>query len=298
MRSINNGWGIGISLLLMTISVFIPGHIRIYLGWTAGFLIYLLVYFLIAYLYKFQRLPLWTYLSIIAIFFFFLPVYTFIDNPALWYPQIMPAYILIGLLGILSGLFLVFKEKKATSISLSVSFVIIAILHFRIDSFLYNTTVNPTIHQKLLAVSPAYSFIDMNKGNVNYRDFAGKVVVLDFWFTGCGICINKMGTYDSLYNFYKNRNDVVILSVAVGSYDTFEQIQAFKKKRKILCPVVYDQDGAIARKYSIGKDGYPLELRIGKDGSIQEVIEGFTSSDIYFEKAVESINSLLNKKVL
>ncbi|MFI2741254.1 TlpA family protein disulfide reductase [Zhouia sp. PK063] len=58
------------------------------------------------------------------------------------------------------------------------------------------------------------TFYDRDGKAVHISDFKGKVVLLDFWFNGCGACIGVYKELTSkLHMIFKNEPDVVILAI-------------------------------------------------------------------------------------
>jgi len=67
------------------------------------------------------------------------------------------------------------------------------------------------------AGSPAYPFLlyDTTGKLVKLSDFAGKVIVMDFWFTGCPNCIDLEKQMIFVRNKFENNKNVVFLSVSL-----------------------------------------------------------------------------------
>ncbi|SEM74515.1 Thioredoxin-like [Mucilaginibacter gossypiicola] len=61
-----------------------------------------------------------------------------------------------------------------------------------------------------------FSLKDMNGKNVTLNQFKGKIVFMDFWYTGCANCINYFN--NALANVeeeFKGRSDVIFVSVSI-----------------------------------------------------------------------------------
>lgn len=64
------------------------------------------------------------------------------------------------------------------------------------------------------SITPNFVLTDSIGNLVNIKDFKGKVVVLDFWFTGCGGCMSVAKHLESIKNDFTNV-DIVFASVSV-----------------------------------------------------------------------------------
>lgn len=72
-------------------------------------------------------------------------------------------------------------------------------------------------HEKLQPGLPAPDFSLEGDDGLTHRlsDFRGRKVVIDTWATWCHVCVEKLPKYMELVQKYKNRNDVVFLTISV-----------------------------------------------------------------------------------
>ena len=72
---------------------------------------------------------------------------------------------------------------------------------------------------------PAYNFSLLDSGNVVHRlsSYKGKVVVMDFWFNGCGNCAVLTPKLKIVKDYFKNDTSVVFLSICSDDLETFKK---------------------------------------------------------------------------
>ena len=83
------------------------------------------------------------------------------------------------------------------------------------------------------------TFQNLEGNDVSISDFEGKVVLIDFWETWCGPCLDVFPAMDSLKK--DSPEDFVILAVNLQGSDDPEDVSEFKEKygrksKKLLWP--------------------------------------------------------------
>lgn len=63
--------------------------------------------------------------------------------------------------------------------------------------------------------TPNFKLIDSAGKSVNFDSLKGKILVVDFWFTGCLGCIKLSQSMTPLVNYYKNNANVLFVSVSI-----------------------------------------------------------------------------------
>jgi len=104
----------------------------------------------------------------------------------------------------------------------------------------------------------------------NIESLKGKVVLVDFWATWCGPCLQEMPHVSDMYESYHAKGFEV---VGVSLDEKREVLQEFLKENKIPWVQLYsDSDGTtgwsnpIAKYYGIS--GIPTAILIGQDGNV------------------------------
>lgn len=97
----------------------------------------------------------------------------------------------------------------------------------------------------------------------------GKVVVLDFWATWCGPCMQVMPQIDRVVDEFK-KHDVQL--VAVNLQEQPEKVTSTLERLKLTTTVALDIDGAVAAKYSA--TAIPQTVIIDADGNIVRLFVG------------------------
>lgn len=111
--------------------------------------------------------------------------------------------------------------------------------------------------------APALTFAAMDGQKIRLYDLRGKIVLINFWATSCGICLKEMPDLIAAYQHYRSRGFEVI-AVAMR-YDEPEKIREYIRKQGVPFPVAFDRDGALAREFG-QVNGTPTTFLIDRSG--------------------------------
>ncbi|HEY8669000.1 MAG TPA: TlpA disulfide reductase family protein [Tepidisphaeraceae bacterium] len=117
--------------------------------------------------------------------------------------------------------------------------------------------------------APEFTLKDLNGKDVSLKDFKGQVLVIDFWATWCGPCVEALPELDKMYQELSKDGLKV---VAINLEEEKDTVAGFAKEKNLTMPVLLDADHAIGQKYLV--EPIPQTVIIGKDGVVRRVVIG------------------------
>jgi thiol-disulfide isomerase/thioredoxin len=142
-------------------------------------------------------------------------------------------------------------------------------------------------------LAPELHFLWSSEANwKNLSDLCGKVVVLEFWATWCGVCVKAFPEVAALAERYRG-SDVVVVGVTslqgaiMGLGPKAEDCRGdpqkemrlmadYMRAKQITWPVVFSREPAINPDY--GLRGIPSTVVIAPDGTVRYLREGFVQA--------------------
>lgn len=116
-----------------------------------------------------------------------------------------------------------------------------------------------------------FSLPDTNGEIVHLNDFKGKLVFLDFWFTGCGACKIYARTLSEVHEAFKDNPEVVFMTISIdkepkkwkksvegGQYTSTEAVNLYTEGKGSAHPLIEHYD----------VKGYPHPIIIDQKGTI------------------------------
>ena len=135
--------------------------------------------------------------------------------------------------------------------------------------------------------APAFALADQTGIEWRLSDLEGKIVVLKFWATWCGPCLQEFPHFVELLKRYEDDEDVVFLTVATAGSPRDEVARQIEEGG-FTFPVMFDEQG-LALDYEIL--GYPTTFYLDQAGVIQFKREGFEEPG-YAEGVARRIDAL------
>jgi len=147
-------------------------------------------------------------------------------------------------------------------------------------------------HPLLGEAAPAFQTVGLDDKSIDLAAHIGKeVILLDFWATWCGPCVQAMPEVDGVAKKFAGRG---LVFYAVNVAEDAETIKEFLKTSELDVPVAMDADGKITESY--GAELIPQTVLIGKDGKVQVVHVGFL--DNLADQLSQQVEDLLAGKDL
>lgn len=118
--------------------------------------------------------------------------------------------------------------------------------------------------------------------------YAGQVVLINFWASWCPPCIKEMPELQSLHDKYKGLGFSV---VGINIDDDSEIAKRIISKFSINYPIVFDASKATSKSYQV--KGMPASFLIDKNGELRESYIGYNETSI--QKYLDDVRTLLRE---
>ena len=135
--------------------------------------------------------------------------------------------------------------------------------------------------------APSFSLEDLDGDQISLADQRGKVVLVDFWATWCGPCLQELPHIQQLHEEYRERG-LVVLAISTDSQK--EKVLPFVDKEGYTFPVLY-ADSQVQAAY--GVRGIPAVYLIDRQGMMRFQTVGFGPGGE--EKLIEEVEKLLQE---
>lgn len=157
------------------------------------------------------------------------------------------------------------------------------------------TSDKPSDYQYIVKVGDMAPDFDMTLPSgevVKLSDLRGKVVMLQFTASWCGVCRKEMPHIESeIWQKHKNNSEFALYGIDMD--EPAETVIEFAKKTGVTYPIGLDPKASIFKLYAEESAGVTRNIIIGKDGRIVMLTRLYKVEE--FNEMVKLIDSLLEK---
>ncbi|KQB39771.1 TlpA family protein disulfide reductase [Flavobacterium aquidurense] len=126
---------------------------------------------------------------------------------------------------------------------------------------------------------PKFSFKDLNGNLISNESMKGKIIVIKCWYIHCTPCIREFPQVNKLVEEYKNRKDILFISLAE---DSPEQLKTFLARKPLSYDVIPDMK--VYMNEALQLNSFPTHFILNKEGMIAKVLPNFESLEVALAK--------------
>ena len=132
--------------------------------------------------------------------------------------------------------------------------------------------------------APGSVLEDLDGNSVALSDFAGQIIVLNFWASWCPPCRQEMPDLEELDKEFKESGEAVLITVNLtdGQRETKESARQYIDENGFGFTVLFDEQGLLASEYGIS--AIPQTFVLDRNGDVAGSIIGATTRAAILEK--------------
>lgn len=126
--------------------------------------------------------------------------------------------------------------------------------------------------------APNFTMTDLEGNMVELDSLKGKPMVLNFWASWCGYCVEEMPDFDTVYKELGDEVTFVMLNVTDGVRETREKGEKHYAEKGYSFPVYFDDQGTQGTN-AYGVSGFPTTYFIDRNGNLAAYAGGMIDEE-------------------
>jgi peroxiredoxin/tetratricopeptide (TPR) repeat protein len=142
--------------------------------------------------------------------------------------------------------------------------------------------------------APKFTLTDLEGKKISLASLKGKIVIIDYWATWCGYCIQSFPGMQKVVDKYAGDKDVAVLFIDTweNNYPTPSEkqkaVEEFIAKNSYRFHVLMDNDSKVVESYDVS--GIPTKFILDKKGNIRFQVVGYDGN---MEKLIEELSTMI-----
>ena len=136
--------------------------------------------------------------------------------------------------------------------------------------------------------APDFTLKALDGTNLRLAEQRGEIMLINFWASWCGPCIQEMPQLDKLAQKYQPLG-VQVWGINVENDSS--AAKAYLSKVSVDFPILFDQDNSVSKAYQV--EAMPTTVILDKDGKVRSVHRGYKPG--YEKKYEDDIKGLLRE---
>lgn len=137
--------------------------------------------------------------------------------------------------------------------------------------------------------APEFTAKLTNGEKFSLKENKDKIVLINFWATWCGPCVEELPAIEKLQKEYGDKIEIV----AVNYGEDKEVVDEFLKDKNYTFKIAYDEDMKISEKYP--SDGIPYTVVVDREGKIYEGLVGSAGADKQYKRILNVLTEAFEK---
>jgi len=122
--------------------------------------------------------------------------------------------------------------------------------------------------------APDFTLKSLSGKNLKLSEYAGDVVMLNFWASWCGPCRKEMPLMNDLYKKYEKLGFVIL---GVNVEQELQLAKSFLADTPVDFPILFDSSNKVSKDYDV--IAMPTTVMIDRNGKVRYIHKGYKAGD-------------------